>query len=73
MIPKDILEYASFLGFDQLEEVTLKDGETVYLIQQEGIVGLPMYLHKTDGIVGMSSYEETMALFQERDYARDGR
>lgn len=71
MIPKNILEYASLLGFDELEEVTLEGGETVYLIQQEGIVGLPMYLRETDGIVTMSSYEESMALFQEPDYMKE--
>jgi len=72
MIPNDILEYASLMGFDELEEVKLRGGEIVYLIQQEGAVGLPMYLHVVDGIVKLSTYEESMELFSEPDYMREG-
>lgn len=68
MIPKDIYEYASALGFDELEEIGLESGETVYLIQQDGVVGLPMYLHIVDGIVRLSTHEESMKLFNEPEY-----
>ena len=68
MIPKDIQEYASLLGFDELDEITLRSGEKVYLVQTDGIVGLPMYLHDLSGIVRLSTYDESMALFYEPDY-----
>lgn len=68
MIPSDIREYASLLGFDELDEITLRSGEKVYLVKAEGIVGLPMYLHNVDGIVRTSTYEESMRLFNEPEY-----
>lgn len=71
MIPKDILEYASLLGFEKLETIKLKSGEEVYLIQTSGIVGLPMYLHYVDGTVGLSTHDESMALFEEPDYMKE--
>ena len=71
MIPKDILEYASLLGFEKLETIKLKSGEEVYLIQTSGIVGLPMYLHYVDGIVRASTPDESMALFEEPDYMKE--
>lgn len=70
MIPKDILEHASLLGFEKLETIKLKSGEEVYLIQTEGIVGIPMYLHHVNGIVGLSTYDESMALFNEPEYMK---
>lgn len=68
MIPMDIQEYASLLGFDELEEITLRSGEKVYLVKDEGIVGIPMYLHNVGGIVRTSTYDESMELFDEPEY-----
>ena len=68
MIPSNIREYASLLGFDELDEITLRSGEKVYLVKTNGVVGLPMYLHNVDGIVRTSTYEESMRLFNEPEY-----
>lgn len=71
MIPEEITREAMDAGFDSVEELTLRSGETVYLLQSEGIIGLPMYLHYVDGILMLSTREESLALFDEPDYMGD--
>lgn len=71
MIPKDILEHASMLGFEKLETIALRSGEEVYLVQADGIVGPPIYLHYVDGTIELSTHDESMALFEEPDYMKE--
>lgn len=72
MIPKEVIEQASLMGFEELEAIKLRSGEEVYLIQMDGTVGLPTYLHMKDGIATMSTYDESMALFDEPSYMQGG-
>ena len=71
MIPSEIIDYAATLGLGDLEEIRLKSGESVYLIQDSGIAGTPMYLHYVDDVVVLSTHDESMALFEEPDYMED--
>lgn len=70
MIPEEVLDYAAMLGLGDLDEITLRNGEHVYLIQDMGIAGTPMYLHYVDDTITLSTHEESMALFDEPDYMR---
>lgn len=71
MIPADIRDYASSLGIDELEEIELRNGETVYLIQGQGMSGLPLYLHYDQGSIVVSNRNESMTLFDEPSYMGD--
>lgn len=69
MIPRDIEAEADAIGADGLEEITLSNGEVVYLLRFSGKVGLPSYLHYEDGIIVTSTYEQSMALLDEPSFA----
>ncbi len=71
MIPKDIEAEAESVGAESLEEITLSNDEVVYLLGFSGKVGLPVYLHYEDGIIVTSTYEQSMALFDEPAYIGD--
>jgi hypothetical protein len=71
MIPRDIQAEADAMGAEGLEEITLSSGEVVYLLRFSGKVGLPAYLHYEDGIIVASTYEQSMALFDEPAYMGD--
>ena len=65
-------EWAKTHGFDSAEELTLKSGEVVYLLQSEGNIGLPRYARPIEGGGFVASTdEESMALFEEPDYLRE--
>lgn len=71
MIPKDIEAEAESVGAESLEEITLSNGEVVYLLGFSGKVGLPVYLHYVDGTIVTSTRDESMALFNEPAYIGD--
>lgn len=65
-------EWAKTHGFKSAEELALKSGEVVYLMQSDGNIGLPRYArYLGGGDFEASTDEESMALFEEPDYLRE--
>lgn len=72
MIPQEVMTEAIAMGFEGVEEVTLKSGETVYvMVAGDAKIGLPIYLHYVDELLVPSTGEQAMALFDEPDYTKD--
>lgn len=73
MTLREAIDEAIAMGYEGAEEITLSSGETVYLLMagDGAIIGLPTYIHEVDGIVVASTYEESMALFDEPNYLKE--
>lgn len=59
--------------YETTEELQLRDGSIVYLLQPKdgAVIGLPRYIKKTPFGFDVSTDDESMNLFNEPDYMRE--